>query len=61
MGLVVFIDGNFEPGLSLRLFLCKFCDQQNALWLSLYCIHLLFIWGVSPFCLNYSYIQLFEL
>ncbi|XP_074886603.1 DDRGK domain-containing protein 1 [Buteo buteo] len=35
VGLVVFIDGNSEPSLSLRLLLCKFCDQQNSLWLSL--------------------------
>lgn len=48
VGLVVFIDGNFEPGLSLSFLLQKSCDQQNSLWLSLL-LHTSFIWGWVSF------------
>jgi len=58
VGLVVFIDGNFEPSLSLRLLLCKVCDQQNSLWLSIaYIFNLAFCCSVLFELQSYSVIS----
>lgn len=47
VGLIAFMDGNFEPSLSWRLLLCKFCDSKT-LWCSML-LHTSFVCFVAPF------------